>query len=249
MLEKVKKNAGQSYSAADIKKCDDFAEKYMNFLSVAKTEREFVRDSVKELEAKGFKDISKFKKLKAGDKVYAVNMDKNVFAFVIGKDPIANGMNLLGAHIDSPRLDLKPNPLYETNDLAMFKTHYYGGVKKYQWVAMPLALHGVIFKENGERVDVVIGEDEKDPVLGISDLLPHLGKDQMAKTMREGVTGEDLNILIGSRAAGKEGDKDRVKKNILEILNKKYGIIEEDFISAELTVVPAGRARSLGLDS
>lgn len=249
MLEKVKKNAGQSYSAADIKKCDAFAEKYMNFLSVAKTEREFVRDSVKELEAKGFKDISKFKKLKAGDKVYAVNMDKNVFAFVIGKDPIANGMNLLGAHIDSPRLDLKPNPLYETNDLALFKTHYYGGVKKYQWVAMPLALHGVIFKENGERVDVVIGEDDKDPVLGISDLLPHLGKDQMAKTMREGVTGEDLNILIGSRAAGKKGDKDRVKKNILEILNKKYGIIEEDFISAELTVVPAGRARSLGLDS
>lgn len=248
MLEREKKNAMQTYSSKEMKKCEDFAKGYIDFLSNAKTEREFVRDSVKRAEAKGFKNINSVKELKAGDKVYAVNMDKNIFLFVIGKEPMANGMNLLGAHIDSPRIDLKPNPLYETNELAMFKTHYYGGIKKYQWVAMPLALHGVIFKQDGTRVDIVFGEDENEPVLGISDLLPHLGKDQMAQTMREGVKGEDLNVLIGTAVAGKKDDKDRVKKNILELLNKKYDITEEDFNSAELQIVPAGRARSYGLD-
>lgn len=248
MLEREKKNAMQTYTKAEMKKCEDFSKGYIDFLSVAKTEREFVRDAVKRAESMGFKNINSVKTLKAGDKVYSVNMDKNIFMFIIGKEPISKGMNLLGAHIDSPRLDLKPNPLYETNDLALFKTHYYGGVKKYQWVAMPLALHGVVVKEDGTKVDIVIGEDENDPVIGISDLLPHLGKDQMAQTMREGIKGEDLNVLVGSAVAGNKDDKDRVKKNILELLNKKYGINEEDFNSAELCIVPAGRARSYGLD-
>lgn len=249
MLEREFKSAWEKYSENDIKEVTDLSERYKKFLSAAKTEREFVRDSLSECEAKGFKNIKDVKEIKAGDKIYGVNMDKNIFMFVIGSKPMAEGLNLLGAHIDSPRLDIKQNPLYEDNNLCLMETHYYGGVKKYQWVAQPMALHGVVFKENGERVDIVIGEDANDPVVGISDLLIHLSRKQMEKSLREGVEGEDLNVLVGSRPA--KGDKDAknsVKKYILEILNEKYGITEEDFVSAELTIVPAGMARDYGLD-
>ncbi|WP_459129465.1 aminopeptidase [Guggenheimella bovis] len=240
-----------SYKKTDYDKLEKLSKEYIRFLSDAKTEREFVKETIALVEKKGFKNIHDMKELKPGDKVYSVNMDKNVFLFVMGKEPLEKGMNLLGAHIDSPRLDLKQNPLYESNELALLETHYYGGVKKYQWVAMPLAMHGVVFKEDGTRIDISIGEDENDPVIGISDLLPHLAKDQMAKNMREGVTGEDLNILIGSRPLAQEKDeevKNAIKKNILNILETKYNIDEEDFVSAEIEVVPAGKARDYGLD-
>ncbi len=251
MLERKFESVWDRYDDKQLAALEGFNREYIEFLSNAKTEREFVRDSVKAAEAKGFRNIRDLDSVKAGDKVYAVNMDKNVFLFVIGKKPMAEGMNLLGAHVDSPRLDIKQNPLYEDNDLSLLETHYYGGVKKYQWVAQPMALHGVVFKENGDRVDVVIGEDPADPVIGISDLLIHLSQDQMKETLAKGVKGEDLNVLVGSRPAKKKDDKDdkgRVKRCILELLHEKYGIIEEDFVSAELQIVPAGRAREYGLD-
>lgn len=251
MLERKVESVWDRYDDKQVEACEEFNKSYIDFLSNAKTEREFVRDSVKVAVEKGFKNIRDLDSVKAGDKVFAVNMDKNVFLFVIGKKPMAEGMNLLGAHVDSPRLDIKQNPLYEDNDLSLMETHYYGGVKKYQWVAQPMALHGVVFKEDGERVDVVIGEDPADPVVGISDLLIHLSQDQMKETLAKGVKGEDLNVLVGSRPSRKKDDKDekgRVKRYILELLNEKYGIIEEDFVSAELQIVPAGRARDYGLD-
>ncbi|KAF5078728.1 aminopeptidase [Proteiniclasticum sp. QWL-01] len=248
MLEREFTLVWDRYTEGQLKECDSFAKGYIDFLSDAKTEREFVRDSVAAAEAKGFRNVATFESLKAGDKVYAINRDRNIFLFVIGQKPMAEGMNLLGAHIDSPRLDIKQNPLYEDNNLCLMETHYYGGVKKYQWVALPMALHGVIFKEDGTRVDVAIGEDPSDPVIGISDLLIHLSREQMEQTLAKGVKGEDLNVLIGSRPAGKKDDKDRAKKYILELLHEKYGIVEEDFVSAELQIVPAGRARDYGLD-
>lgn len=251
MLERKFESVWDRYDESQVEACDAFNHAYIEFLSNAKTEREFVRDSVKAAEEKGFRNIRDLDSVKVGDKVYAVNMDKNVFLFVIGKNPMAEGMNLLGAHVDSPRLDIKQNPLYEDNDLSLMETHYYGGVKKYQWVAQPMALRGVVFKEDGEGVDVIIGEDPEDPVIGISDLLIHLSQDQMKETLAKGVKGEDLNVLVGSRPSRKKNDKDdkgRVKRYILELLNEKYGIIEEDFVSAELQVVPAGRAREYGLD-
>lgn len=229
-----------------------FAEDYKRFMDNSKTEREAAAEIVKNAEKAGFKNLKDYiaadKKLKSGDKVYAVNMDKTVVMFVIGNKPLENGMNIVGSHIDSPRLDLKPNPLYEEIGLSLLKTHYYGGIKKYQWVTLPLALHGVIIKKGGEKINVVIGEDENDPVLYITDLLVHLSADQMDKKLSKAIEGENLNILFGSIPL-KEGEKEnKVKMNILRLLNEKYGIEEEDFVTAELEVVPAGKSRDVGLD-
>ena len=223
--------------------CDD----YIEFLNSCKTERECVGYSLDLLKQNGFVNIDNLDEVKAGDKVYYVNRKKSLFAAVIGSDNLINGLNIIGAHIDSPRLDLKPNPLYEDGGFALFKTHYYGGIKKYQWTTIPLAIHGVISLTDGRVVDVNIGEKETEPIFTITDLLPHLGKKQGEKTLSEGISGEDLNILIGSIPYDVDV-KDKVKLNILNILNQKYGIVERDFISAEIEVVPAFRARTLGFD-
>lgn len=245
------KTVWESYTEEDRKKVYDFCEEYRTFLSKCKTERECVKEILKEAEAKGYRSLKEVRrsgeKLQAGDKVYVSIMGKTLALFHIGKEPMEKGMNILGAHIDSPRLDLKQNPLYESDGLAMLETHYYGGIKKYQWVAMPLALHGVVAKKDGTSVEIALGEDPSDPVIGISDLLPHLGKKQMEKRGNEVVEGEDLNILVGSIPLSGE-EKEPVKKQILQLLKEKYNIEETDFISAELEVVPAGNARNYGLD-
>lgn len=245
------KNAWQKYDDDGIKKIFDFNEGYKNFISKCKTERECVKETIKIVEEKGYKNLDDVIKnnetLKSGDKVYANNMNKTIALFVIGEEPIENGMKILGAHIDSPRLDLKQNPLYEDSDLVLLDTHYYGGIKKYQWVTLPLAIHGVVAKTDGSLVEVVIGEDENDPVVGISDLLIHLSQTQMEKRGNKVVEGEDLNVLVGS-IPKKEKEKDAVKANILNILKEKYNIEEEDFLSAELEIVPAGKARDYGID-
>lgn len=259
------KNLWEKYTAAQLKSAENFAKDYIDFISDAKTERECVDEIVNRLEAAGFLEleefISKKKKPKAGDKIYAVKMNKSVTAFIIGKEPIENGMNILGAHIDSPRLDVKQNPLYEDNELCYLDTHYYGGIKKYQWVTIPLALHGVIIKKDGTCVEINIGEDEDDPVFFVSDLLIHLASEQMEKKASKVIEGEALDIIVGNRplvikpARGAKSDdkavkdsKDAVKNNILNILKESYGVEEEDFLSAELEVVPAGRARFAGFD-
>ncbi|WP_031555737.1 aminopeptidase [Lachnospira multipara] len=246
-------NAWKTYDEKTKTAVFDFAEDYRQFISKAKTERECVEESVKLAKAAGYEDLNEVikagKTLKAGDKVYAVNMKKAIVLFNIGEEPIENGMNILGAHIDSPRLDIKQNPLYEDTDLVLLDTHYYGGVKKYQWVATPLALHGVVALKDGSVVDVTFGEDPTDPVLGVSDLLIHLAAEQMEKKGSKVVEGEALDVLVGSMPAeGKDDEKELVKKNILAILKEKYGIEEEDFLSAELTMVPAGPARDYGFD-
>lgn len=245
------KTVWESYTEEDRKKVYDFCEEYRTFLSKCKTERECVKEILKEAEAKGYRSLKEVRrsgeKLQAGDKVYVSIMGKTLALFHIGKEPMEKGMNILGAHIDSPRLDLKQNPLYESDGLAMLETHYYGGIKKYQWVAMPLALHGVVAKKDGTSVEIALGEDPSDPVIGISDLLPHLGKKQMEKRGNEVVEGEDLNILVGSIPLSGE-EKEPVKKQILQLLKEKYNIEETDFISAELEAVPAGNARNYGLD-
>ena len=252
-------NAWNKYDEDMKKKVFDFADEYRRFISLCKTERECVEEGVRILKASGYKDlkdvIAADEKLKAGDKVYAVNMNKAIVAFNIGEDSIESGMNILGAHIDSPRLDIKQNPLYEDSQLAYLDTHYYGGIKKYQWVATPLALHGVVALKDGTTVKVVIGEDMDDTVVGISDLLIHLASEQMDKKAAKVVEGEALDILVGSMPlkneetkSDKEDCKDAVKKNILAILKEKYGIEEEDFMSAELEAVPAGPARDYGID-
>lgn len=226
-----------------LKLCDE----YKSFLDLGKTERECIILAEKMAKDAGFKEISEFSELKPGDKVYKINRHKNIFMAIIGDENIENGVNVCGAHVDSPRLDLKQNPLYQSEDMALLKTHYYGGIKKYQWTAIPLAIHGVIFKKNGEKVTLNIGENEKDPVFCITDLLPHLAKDQMVKKMTEGVEGENLNILIGSVPAS--GDvKEKVKFSILKLLNEKYDIVESDFLNAEIEIVPAFKARNVGLD-
>lgn len=251
-LERKSSLAWDKYTDEDLKQVFCFAEEYREFMSKAKTERQCAIEIIRLAELSGFRNLDDIiknnGKLKAGDKVYSNNRDKAIVLYVIGEEDIENGLTILGAHIDSPRLDLKQNPLYEDSDLALFKTHYYGGIKKYQWVSIPLALHGVIVLENGEKIEVSIGENDNDPVFGISDLLPHLAKDQMKKTLDVGIEGEDLNILVGSIPVKDKDAKERVKKNILNILNEKYSICEEDFISAELEIVPAGRARDYGLD-
>ena len=246
-----RKIAWEKYSQEEMEKVFTFAENYRQFLSLGKTERECVKLAVAEAKAHGYEDlqdvIASGKTLKAGDKVYSACMGKTLAMFQIGEEPLENGMNIVGAHIDSPRIDLKQNPLYEDTDMAMFDTHYYGGIKKYQWVALPLALYGVVAKKDGTTVDIAIGDDPSDPVFGISALLPHLAREQMAKTASKIIEGEDLNLLIGSIPA-KDEEKDAVKKNVLALLKEKYDIEEDDFISAEIEVVPAGAARDYGFD-
>ena len=226
----------------------EFCDNYMKFLNKAKIEREFIEKSKEVAEQNGFKDINQMETLKQGDKVYFINREKSMYLAVIGKEKMENGVHIIGAHVDSPRLDLKPNPLCEDTGLAYFKTHYYGGIKKYQWTTIPLSLHGVIIKSNGEKVKINIGEDENDPIFTITDLLPHLAQDQMEKKLKNGIEGEDLRLLIGSIPADSEEEKETVKLNILRILNKKYGITERDFVSSEIEIVPEFKARSLGFD-
>ena len=225
----------------------DFAEDYKDFISFGKTERLCVKKTLQILEEKGFVDVETKKDLKPGDKVYSVNKNKNVAIFVIGKKPLNEGLRILGAHIASPRMDLKQNPLYEKEGFALLDTHYYGGIKKYQWVTIPLALHGVVCKKNGSTIEVSIGEEPNDPVLGIGDLLIHLSADQMQKTAAKLIEGEDLDVTVGS-IPELNGDKVSVKQNVLRILKEKYDFEEEDFLSAEIEVVPAGQARDYGLD-
>lgn len=242
-----KQNAWKKYNKEELEKIQLFNDDYKKFITNAKTERLCVKEAIKMCEQAGFKNITACKQLQSGDKVYAVNKNKNIAAFIIGKKPISEGLSILGAHIDSPRLDLKQNPLYENESMAYLDTHYYGGIVKYQWVTIPLAIIGVIIKKDGTTVDVVIGEDANDPVVGITDLLPHLAQDKMQKTASKVVEGEDLDLLIGSSPLADE-EKDAVKQHILQILKDKYQIEEEDFISAELEIVPAGQARDFGLD-
>lgn len=224
----------------------DFCEEYKAAISKAKTEREFCDLSVEMLEAAGFCDLANASKLSAGDRVYAVNRGKGVFAFVIGNGDFESGMNIVGAHIDSPRLDLKPNPLYEDGGIGYFKTHYYGGIRKYQWLNIPLSLHGVIIKKNGEKVQVNIGEDPTEPVFCIADLLPHLAYAQSAKKLSEAFEGEKLNVIVGNIPA--DVDKDKVKYAVMKRLNEKYSICEDDFVTSELELVPAFPARDVGFD-
>lgn len=241
-------NAWKKY-AGNLDPVMSFGKDYIDFMSLSKTERETVDNSIKIAEKAGFKDLNTVSELKAGDKVYFNNRGKSLFLFVVGKEDLAKGLNILGAHVDSPRLDLKQHPLYEDSGLVLLDTHYYGGIKKYQWVAQPLALHGVVCKKDGSLVKVVIGESEDDPVVGVSDLLIHLAADQMKKTGSNVVEGEDLNVLFGSiPATTEEDEKELVKKNISNLLKEKYDIEEDDFISAEIEVVPAGKARDYGFD-
>ena len=223
----------------------DFSKRYIDFLNVSKTEREFVKAAKKLADENGFKDIMEFESLKAGDKIYFINRDKSMYLAIIGNESIENGLHIIGSHIDSPRLDLKPNPLVEEGKLAYFKTHYYGGIKKYQWTTIPLSIHGVIVKSNGEKIEVNIGEDENDPIFTITDLLPHLAQTQMEKKLKDGVEGENLSLLVGSIPYDEKECTEQVKLNIL---NKKYGITEVDLTSSELELVPQFKARSLGLD-
>lgn len=241
-------NAWKKY-AGNLDPVMNFGKDYIDFMTLSKTERETVDNSIKIAEKAGFKDLNTVSELKAGDKVYFNNRGKSLFLFVVGKEDLAKGLNILGAHVDSPRLDLKQHPLYEDSGLVLLDTHYYGGIKKYQWVAQPLALHGVVCKKDGSLVKVVIGENDDDPVVGVSDLLIHLAADQMKKTGSNVVEGEDLNVLFGSiPATAEEDEKELVKKNILNLLKEKYDIEEDDFISAEIEVVPAGKARDYGFD-
>ncbi len=243
-----KKNASTIMSDSELKQCDKFCEGYKRFLDKSKTEREAASFIEKAAVANGFVPFDRKASYKAGDKVYYVNRGKAVILAVIGKNDIKNGVNLVAAHIDSPRLDLKQNPLYENNEVAYFKTHYYGGIKKYQWPTIPLSLHGVILKADGTKVEVCIGEDDSDPVFCVSDLLPHLASTQYKRPSNELIKGEELNILIGSRPFKSDEGSELVKLNIMYILNEKYGITESDFISAELEAVPAFKARDIGFD-
>lgn len=250
----MKKNTWHNYSENEVVELTNLNEEYKEFISKSKTEREATRNIISLAEQAGFRNLDYYiennLKLFSGDKVYVNNRNKSVALFVIGSKDITSGINILGAHIDSPRLDLKSTPLYEESSFAYLDTHYYGGIKKYQWVTLPLALHGVVVKKNGEKKYITIGEDENDPVLGITDLLPHLGKEQMKKEASEVIPGDNLDILVGSKPINTEDTKEEnlVKKNILNILKDSYDITEDDFLSAELEIVPAGKARDFGLD-
>lgn len=251
MNKEDKKNPWQKYTGNKKEELFDFCNGYIDYMSLCKTERECVLTSIDMAMALGYRDLEEViengEKLKSGDKVFINNKDKALALFLIGEEPLERGMRIIGSHVDSPRLDLKQNPLYEDSDLAMMETHYYGGVKKYQWVTLPLALHGVVIKKDGTKIDVVIGEDSSDPVVGISDLLIHLSADQLQKKANVVIEGEDLNLLVGNMPL--EGhEKDAVKANVLNILKEKYDFEEADFLSAEIEVVPAGRAREYGLD-
>lgn len=244
-------NLWKTYSEEQIKELQQVNEDYKAYLDNGKTERECIREAVKMAKERGYKNlndvIANGETLKAGDRVYAVCMEKTIALFQIGQEPLESGMNILGAHVDSPRIDVKQNPLYEAGELAYLDTHYYGGVKKYQWVTIPLAIHGVVAKKDGSVVEIVIGEDEKDPVLCITDLLIHLAAEQMEAKAAKVIEGEKLDLLIGNMPLDGE-EKEAVKANVLKLLKEKYDIEEEDFISAELEIVPAGKARDCGLD-
>lgn len=243
-----RKNGLFRMSEEELAKCDSFCEEYKKFLDSAKTEREAVKTAVSLLESRGFREYKPGMKLSAGDKIYRNNRGKAILTAVIGSEPISDGVRLCAAHIDSPRLDLKQNPIYEDNEIALFKTHYYGGIKKYQWTAIPLSLHGVIVKSDGSEVTVNIGEDGCDPVFCVTDLLPHLASEQMKRNLAQGIKGEELNIIIGSRPFRDDEASEAVKLNILNILYEKYGVTEADFISAELEAVPAFKAKDIGFD-
>ena len=247
-----RKNAWKDYTKKELKEIDKLCREYRVFLDQGKTERECVRQAVTMAEKEGYRDLKDVLEaggsLKAGDKVYAVNMKKSVVLFQIGRQPMEKGMAILGAHIDSPRMDVKQNPLYEDTELAYLDTHYYGGIKKYQWVTLPLAIHGVFVKKDGETIDVSIGEEEEDPVFCVTDLLIHLAHERMEKKADKVIEGEALDILFGSQPL-KGTEKDAVMANVLQILKDKYEIEEEDFLSAELEVVPAGKARESGIDT
>ena len=244
-----KKNYFEESDDKDIDKCYKFADEYKNFINISKTERETCRNAVEIVKQAGFKEFKFGDKLKVGDKRYYVNRDKSIAVFKIGKNNLEeHGIKILGAHIDSPRIDLKQNPMYEDSGFCFFKTHYYGGIKKYQWTTIPLALHGTIIRKDGTSVNIVIGEDENDPIFYINDLLPHLGQEQMMSNGYKIITGEQLNLVIGGKAYKGEKIKDKIKLNVLAILNEKYGILEEDFLSSELCAVPAYKARDIGFD-
>ncbi len=246
-LERNKKSGWEEITDEEKNKIYKFSNEYINFLNKAKTEREIVKEIEILAREKGFKSLNEYSELYPGDKVYYINREKNIYLSIIGEESIEEGINIIGSHADSPRLDLKPNPLYQDGNLAYLKTHYYGGIKKYQWTAIPLAIHGVIVKENGEKIYVSIGENDDEPIFTITDLLPHLAKEQQQKKLSEAINAENLSIIVGS-IPDKEEEKDRVKSYILKLLNQKYGINEEDFVSSELEIVPAFKCRSLGLD-
>lgn len=244
-----KENGWETVNEAEREEIFNFSKGYMNFLNKAKTEREFIQETIKLARENGFKDIMEFQKLQSGDKIYFINREKSMYLAIIGTENIEKGLHIIGSHVDSPRLDLKPNPLYEDTQMAYLKTHYYGGIKKYQWTTIPLSIHGVIIKSNGEKITVNIGEDENDPIFTITDLLPHLAQEQMEKKLKNGINGEDLNLLVGSIPYKDDKAKEKVKLNILNILNQKYGITEADLLSSELEIIPEFKARSLGFDS
>ena len=253
--EKLKKelfsnpeNGRKTASEEVLKEADSYAEGYKDFLDRAKTEREAVETAIELAKNNGFVEFDRNKKYKAGDKIFINNRGKSLALAVIGREAVESGVNISAAHIDSPRLDLKPNPLYEELELALFKTHYYGGIKKYQWTAIPLSLHGVFVLKDGTVKKVSIGEEEDEPKFVINDLLPHLAQEQSKRTLSEGIKGEELNVLIGSHPFKDEKGSELVKLNILKLLNEKYGITEDDFLSAELEIVPAFKATDIGLD-
>ena len=243
-----KKNGWEDVSGEEEARIYEYAKGYMNFLSKAKTEREIVKASLEIAREHGFKSIDEYDNLNPGDKVYFINRKKGLFLAVIGNKNIEEGINIIGAHADSPRLDLKPNPIEERDGLVYFKTHYYGGIKKYQWTTIPLSIHGVVAKTSGEVVEFTIGENDEDPIFTITDLLPHLAKEQMQKNVSEAITGEDLELLIGSKPFKDDKVSEKIKLNLLNILNNKYGITERDLLSAEIELVPAFKARSSGFD-
>lgn len=247
-LVSKRKNATLILSEDQISQADVFSDSYKKFLDDGKTEREAVTASIMLAQANGFEEYDPQKDNKPGDKFFYVNRKKCIILTILGTEPIEKGIRIAAAHIDSPRIDLKQNPLYEDDELGYFKTHYYGGIKKYQWTAIPLALHGVIFKTDGEFVEINIGEDQEDPVFCVTDLLPHLATEQMKKTLADAIKGEDLNLLIGSRPFKDDDVSEKVKLNILNILNQKYGIVEDDFVTAELEIVPIYKARDIGFD-
>lgn len=241
------KNGYSEYTPEKREAMNEYCKRYAAFMDACKTEREATAWATRAAEAHGFKPAVPGMEVKPGDKIYMNNRGKSFLIAVIGTEPMSEGANICAAHVDSPRLDLKPQPLYEDSEIAYFKTHYYGGIKKYQWACVPLAIHGVVCKKDGSEVTVTIGEDENDPILVVSDLLIHLAADQMKKTLAEGITGEQLNVILGTEPLEGEGS-DLVKLNIMRLLNEKYGMVEGDFRTAELTVVPAGKCREVGLD-
>lgn len=243
-----KKFVWETANKTEKKEIMKLADEYKLFMDVSKTERASAKEIIKQAEANGFKPFDQVEKLTPGTKFYAENKGKMVAMFIMGNDAIETGMNIVGSHIDAPRIDLKQVPLYEDAGMALLKTHYYGGIRKYQWVTIPLALYGTVVKSDGEVIEISVGDDEKDPVFYISDLLPHLAKDQGAKKLNEGIEGENLNVIVGGFPFEDDDESDKFKRNILEILFDKYGMVEEDFVSAEFELVPAGKSRDVGFD-